>query len=270
MTSKLKQKLVAVHEEHVAEEISEQRAAQQNGRRDSLLMVVGGARAIHAVVEALNAQTIRALQRIRDEEFYTADGFTRFDEFLDKSSISPMSYAKFNRLEKALLTEGDELFNYLNAINAPMAKRRLLGKGTLAIEGEEIVLRHDEDEQRISLSDRATLLTTLSKLADQANEQSRTIARGKKDVDKWKRKADEASANGRPDATPYETALDDAIAAIVKLTAEAEQLPENERPAALDRMLRTLAAAYTNLMRAYQLDSDAEDSDDRVADLIED
>lgn len=254
----LKEKVVELHEAHVEEEIAEREEASAAITRDSFLMVLGGVRAVNSVAEALGAQSIRALQRIRDEELYKAEGFTRFDAFLDESPLSPMNYKKFNRLETALLNEGDELFNYLNAINAPMARRRLLGKGTLTVEGEEIVVRHghDDDEQRIAISDRGVLLSTLSKLADQNGEQQRKIGRQEK---RLKKGEEEYKALLRCGSTPFKATPDaikrvafDALAALGILTTAASKLSTEDAHAVRESLLAPLAEQWYALHAALR------------------
>jgi hypothetical protein len=255
----LKEKVIAVQEAHVEEEIAERAEASAVITRDSFLMVLGGVRAVNSVSEALGAQSIRALQRVRDEGLYKAEGFTRFDDFLDKSPLSPMNYKKFNRLETALLNEGDELFNYLNAINAPMAKRRLLGKGALTVEGDEIVVRHDKEEQRIAVSDRGVLLSTLSKLADQNEEQSRTIERQKKKLkkgeDDYKALQRQTPSGAAPfKATPANVKhlSFDALAALGLLTTAAGKLSEEDALALRESLLTPLAEQWDALHAALR------------------
>lgn len=251
-----KEKVVALHEAHVEEELAEQAEVTATIARDSFLIVLGGVRAVNSVADALSAQSIRALQRIRDEEMYRAEGFKRFDTFLDESPLSPMNYKKFNRLETALLNEGDELFNYLNAINAPMARRRLLGKGTLTIEGEEIVVRQDKEEQRIAVGDRAVLLSTLSKFADQNGEQRRKIERQEK---KLKKGEEDYKALLRHGATPYKATPDaikrlafDALAALGILTTAAGKLTAEDAFAVRESLLAPLAEQWDALHAALR------------------
>ncbi len=251
----LKTKLVAVHEAHVEEEMSVHRDAQAAIGRDSLLMVLGGIRAVHSVSEALSAQSIRALQRIRDEELYKAEGFSRFDTFLDESPLSPMGYDKFNRLEKALLSEGDELFNYLNSINAPMAKRRLLGKGTVEIEGEDIVIHQEDGEHRIAVSDRATLLSTLSRLADQTNEQRRTIERQNKKLKKGEEEYEKLRRQPPSHDTLVSRGFDDclftAVSALGALSQRVADLTPEEAEAAQSRVLELVSQPVQKLQEAF-------------------
>lgn len=252
----LKDKLVAVQVAHVEEELTERREQHSTEQLHTLLMVLGGVRAVHSVSQALTDQTVRAMQRIRSEELYKAAGFKRFDTFLDQSPLAPMGYDKFNRMEKALLNEGDELFNYLNAIHAPMAKRRLLGKGSLTIEGEDIVVRQDNEEQRIAVSDRGVLLSTLSKLADQNGEQRRKIERQEK---KLKKGEEEYEALLRRGSTPFKATPDaikrvafDALAALGILATAASKLSTEDAHAVRESLLAPLAEQWDALHAALR------------------
>jgi hypothetical protein len=251
----LKEKLVATHEAHVAEEMADRAEQHAAITRDSLITILGGIRAVNSVAEALNAQSIRALQRIRDEQLYLSEGFKRFDDFLDESPLSPMNYKKFNRLETALINEGDELFNYLNAINAPLARRRLLGKGTLAVEGEEVVIRDEKEEHRFPVGDRATLLTTLSKLADKCTEQSRTIERQKKKLRKGEEEFEQlkrqAPAHDQIVSRGFGDCLFSAVSALGSLAARCEDLTPEESDAARDRVLELISQPYQKLQESF-------------------
>lgn len=216
-----------------------------------------------------NAETFRALQHFRDSEGYKAYGYERFDDFLDKHPKSPMTKNQFYDRQQLLESEGDASFNVLNSLKIPFSKRKLL-KGQVTVDGDNIHIGQDDNEQVVSLSDSSRIVEVILAYAEKNAEQTRTIERGKSDVEKWKRKAHEAGQNGKTDASPYEQAFKEAIAALVNLSAEAKALPNAARPAEADRMLRTVAPAYSNLMRAYRLDADeSELSDDEVAGLME-
>src|SRR4051794_17728333 len=101
-------------------------------------MKIGAIRAVDSIASALTAQIIRNLQQIRDQELFRAIGFKRFKDFME-SERAPMNYQKFNRLEGAVEREGDALFDYLQAIDAPLSQRKLLGKGDVRVEGKEVV-----------------------------------------------------------------------------------------------------------------------------------
>jgi hypothetical protein len=251
----LREKVVALHEAHVEEELTDVREARATAAREESVFVLGGIRAIQKVTDALSAQTIRALQQIRDERRYEALGFARFDFFMDQSPLSPMNYKKFNRLETALMNEGDELFNYLNAINAPMSKRRLLGKGTLAVEGEEIVIRDEKEEHRFPVGDRATLLTTLSKLADKCGEQTRKIESQAKKIKKGEEEFNKLRRQSpSPDiivSKSFDDCLFAAVSALGTLAARVEGLTPEEAEAARARVVELISQPYDQLQIAF-------------------
>lgn len=251
----LKEKVNATHEAHVAEELAEAREARAAAAREECVFVLGGIRTIQRVTDALSAQTIRALQQIRDERRYEALGFARFDFFMDQSPLSPMNYKKFNRLETALMNEGDELFNYLNAINAPMSKRRLLGKGTLAVEGEEIVIRDEKEEHRFPIGDRATLLTTLSKLADKCGEQARKIESQAKKIKKGEEEFNELRRQPPSPDTIVSRGFDEclfaAVTALGALARRVGELTPEEAEAARPRVLELVGQPFEQLQQAF-------------------
>lgn len=262
----LKEKLVAVQEAHVAEEIAEYREEQVALDRDSILMILGGIRAVHAINEALNSQTIRALQHIRDERVFTTfpgeDGqpFKRFDDFLDKSPYSPMNYKKFNQLENLLLSEGDELFNYMQAINGPIAHRRALGRGSLTIEGEEAVVKFTAEngtisEERMPVDDRKALLTVLSKIADQNNERGRTIERGKKELERKDKKLAEALKPKEPsiELTPFVAARHSLFLAFDAVINAARSLEAIERAERRTETLALLQPLWLKLHETFDI-----------------
>ncbi|MBK8810677.1 MAG: hypothetical protein IPN69_08085 [Acidobacteria bacterium] len=145
-------------------------------KRDQNLLKLGAVGAVGRLAQHLNAQTIRALQHVRDEKMFDSLGFTRFDDFLNDSEISPMTYRQFNDREKLLLQEGDQLFDLMTSLKLSVKQRRLLGSGNVEVDDERGVVRiarlgDDEcadDVEEIEITDRDRLLQTLSAVADQA------------------------------------------------------------------------------------------------------
>lgn len=194
-------------------------------------VLLGAIRAADSIASALHSQTIRGLQQIRDQHLYRELNFSRFDDFLE-SEHSPMNYAKFNRLEKAIESEGDELFDFLQAIDAPLSKRKLLGKGDVRVEGKEIVAHIGDDEIRVPLNNTARILGVLSRVVEQRNEQSRRIQRGEKQVKSLKAKVEELKSGGGNHAAGQGGFFDaqlNVIGSFSMLAAEAEKLPEDQR-----------------------------------------
>jgi hypothetical protein len=200
-------------------------------QRDEALMLVGAIYAGDSIASALASQTMRNLQRFRDKKLYKALGFNRFEDFLD-SDQSRMNYAKFNRLEKAIEREGDELFDYLQAIDAPLSKRKLLGKGEVCVEGKELVLQTGNDEEtRIPLNNQTRILGVITRLVEQNNERGRKIKRGEARNKTLKEQVEELKkGNGHGGSKDgFYDALLNVIGAMSVLAVEAEKVPENER-----------------------------------------
>lgn len=169
------------------------------------LLKIGAVGAIGRLSQNLSAQTIRALQTVRDEKHFEALGFTRFDDFLDESEYSPMSYRQFNDREKLLLAEGDQVFDLLTQLKLSQKQRKMLGAGHIQIDETKgtvlIVTGEDleEEVEEIELTDRTRLLQTLSALADQnsllnvkTNRQREQIEKGVQETERLRKQVDEA------------------------------------------------------------------------------
>jgi hypothetical protein len=192
-------------------------------------------------------------------------GYKSAADFLN-SPDSPFTKSKYYERINVLEAEGDENFNILNNMNIPISTRKQLKAGNFQIDGDDIVL----GDKRIPVSDRGAVVEALKGLAEKAAEQSRIIDRGKKDLDKWKRKADEARKNGHSDSTPFEQALHGSISSLVRLAAEVKELPEEERIQAFKELLRILAPTWNEVMRSFNLNGTAgDDADKAVANLVD-
>jgi hypothetical protein len=207
-----------------------------------LWMSIGAINAVDSIAASLLSQTIRNLQRIRDQKLYQVLGFPRFEDLLD-SPRSRISYAKFNRLEKAIENEGDALFDYLNAIDAPFTKRKLLGKGDVRVEGKEIIAQVGEEEIRVPLNNQTRILGVLSRVVEQRNEQARKIKRGEREVRALKDKVEDLknSSGGQAGRNGFYDAVLMVIGAFQVLAAEAEKLPEDQRAAQRQTIYDTVA-----------------------------
>jgi hypothetical protein len=159
-----------------------------------LWKTLGAVQAVSQLAAGLGAQTIHALERVRDERLYLAAGFTTFDEFLSKHPESPMSHDTFRRRVNLLESEGDITFDLLNSLNVSVSARLLLA-GNISLDGDHIVINEQKGDiissTRIPLSDRDLVVKTIVGLKKKADEQSRTIERGKKDFEKKKRRISE-------------------------------------------------------------------------------
>ena len=203
----MKQKIANFEENRQLAEanITEKMVKVHTGEREQKSLIrLGAVGAIGQLAQTLSAQTIRALQTIRDDKDFEALGFKRFDDFLDESDVSPMSYRQFNDREQLLKKEGDQLFDLMNSLKLSHRQRRLLGAGHIQIDDKKgtvtIVTGEDleEEVEEIELTDKTRLLQTLSALADQAamlnikaSKQKQQIERGENQVEELKKKLDE-------------------------------------------------------------------------------
>lgn len=222
----------------------------------SALLIVGGVKAATSIAQAIQSETIRAVQRVRDQKLFIPLGFQRFDDFLDKSPDAPFNHNKFKQMENALKAEGDELFDFLNSIEAPLSKRKLLGKGDVQIENKEMVARVGNEEIRVPLTNTHRILTVMSRVVEQRNEQARTIERGKKQIDSYKKKL--AEANNRPGNGPHESSFFGALLAVcgafALLATEAEKLTPEERAQQRTAVFKTIGEQMHRLDEALGLE----------------
>lgn len=192
-------------------------ASQETINQQNAWLTMGGIMVINHIAQALNAQTIRGVQRIRDEELYKPLGFSRFDDFLDEWNESPMTYKKFNEQEKLLMREGDALFDVLSSVKLSMRQRRMLGAGNIQLEGENVIIKSvatdgaEEKTESVSLSDRTRLIQILSAVTDQnflLNDknikQKEKIERGEKQIETLQKKIDAGYGNGTSQLAHFE------------------------------------------------------------------
>jgi hypothetical protein len=243
-----------------------------------LWQIIGAVKLGNRLAESLSAQTIHGLEQIRDERLYLAANVSTFDEFLSTHPETPMSHDTFRRRVNLLKEEGDITFDLLNSLNVPMSARKLLASN-IALDGDHIVINEEKgnviSSTRIALSDHAQIVKTIVDLKKKADEQSRTIERGKKDNEKWKRKFDEASeqlAKGltvSEDAAPHARALVSVLGNFQILADECKALTnDQERARFAPIAFQRLAEAEKQLEEAlgFKAPESALDlSDDEIA-----
>lgn len=242
-----------------------------------LWQIVGAIKLGNRLAESLSAQAIHALEQVRDEKLYLADNCSTFDEFLSKPD-SPMSHDTFRRRVNQLKDEGDVKFDLFNSLNVSPGVRKLLA-GNVRIDGHHIVINEESGDAvsstRISLNDPEAIATAISELKKKADEQKRTIERGKKDNEKWKRKFDEARdqlAKGlsvSEDAAPHARALVSILGNYQILADECKALTnEEERKRFAPIVFQRLAEASKQVEVALGFEapeSGLDLSDDEIA-----
>jgi hypothetical protein len=223
-----------------------------------LWQIVGAIKLGNRLAESLSSQAVHALEQVRDEKLYLATGLQTFDEFLDNHPDSPMSHDTFRRRVNLLLSEGDVTFDLLNSLNVPLSARKLLA-GNISVDGDCVVITEEKGDRisstRIPLDDRVRIVEAIVGLKKKTDEQARTIERGKKDVDKYKRRADDlqqkiesGGAGVMVDGMPYARALVNALGDLSLLKDEISKIEdEAERKRFGDQALELIAKQKVEL-----------------------
>ncbi len=223
--------------------------------RERALMFLGGMRAADRIASALSAQVMSNLIAFEKERLHEQMGYKRFAEFLDRSPYSPMTKHQFYKRREVFEREGEQVFDLMNEIGLPLARRKLLGRGSVRLEGETVIVQNGEDEISIELKDRARILETLSALADANAEKARRLEQGLEDYERLKRKVDDGTA-GEAGSGPLsrrdelERVTLTATAMLSGLAAMLAEASEERREHFLNTNLNMLALQYRRVNEA--------------------
>lgn len=194
-----------------------------------LWQTMGAHKLANQIVASLGAQSIRALEMVRDEKLYLAAGHDTFDGFLDSHRESPMSYEAFRRRSNLLNSEGDVAFDLLNSLSVPLSQRKLLA-GHIEVSENEIKI----GDATTRLDDGPRIVELISKLHLKTLEQQRTndrlskkLTKGAEDFEKLKRR----QVISDPDGTDTGQALLAASARLSKLEEVLEDASDEEKKA---------------------------------------
>lgn len=152
---------------------------------------MGGILFAQSLGQFMTVESFRALIDFAESKAYTGFGYTTIESFLDKHPNSPMSYDQFNDRKKLLEAEGEDTFEILNSIKAPLRSRKLLA-GAIAMDGEQMVI----GEHRVDANDPKAVLAVIKELAKEIATKDKQITRGKADLEKAKRRVVEAERTG--------------------------------------------------------------------------
>jgi hypothetical protein len=237
--------------------------------RERALLFLGGMRAADRIASALSAQVMANLIAFEKEKMHEQMGYKRFVEFLDRSPYSPMTKHQFYKRREIFDREGEQVFDLMNDIGLPLARRKLLGRGTVRVEGETVFVNDgSDDEISIELGNRARILETLSALADANAEKARRLERGMEDYERLKRKMDapDGPVDSRDELERVSltaTAMLSALAAMLQDTSEAR------REHFLNTDLNLLALQYRRVNEALGERADEIGETDAIAGLLE-
>src|SRR4051812_9163261 len=190
MNDKLSRRIRQAEDEVAGEQLAENIEAHQREERDRALMLVGGFNAATKIAQIIGSELMRGLERFGDDRIYTSLGFETMVEFLN-SKMSPLSKAQYYERKALLEKEGDPLFDLYGEIGLSARKRKLIGKGSVELEGETVIVKTDDQETTIDLSDRNRILETISALADANADKSHKLDKQQKKIDGHRTKVEE-------------------------------------------------------------------------------
>lgn len=238
--------------------------------RERSLLLLGGMRAADRIASALSAQVMANLIAFEKEKMHEQMGYRRFVDFLERSPYSPMTKHQFYKRREIFEREGEEVFDLMNDIGLPLARRKMLGRGQVRLEGETVIVKDGGDEVAIDMDDRARILETLSALADANAEKAKKLERGQEDYERLKRKlASATEEKGAPDKDELERVTLSATAMLSALAGMLRDASEERREKFLSAHLNLLALQYRRVNEALGDRAIAAGETDEIAGLLE-
>lgn len=258
---KLTERIRKVEDDHAEEFVKDHLAHHEQTSRDRAMFLLGGFKLAGNIANALSAETMRSLIIFQEEKMHEALGFDRFAEFLEQSEYSPMSKAQFYERKAIFEKEGGPIFDLLNSMGMSVRQRKLLGKGSVAIDGDSLIIFKDSEELTVHLGDTAAIRETLVALADANADKSAKLEKQKAEIDKHdaeKREiydeldrvtAEKASEYSRD---PHSMALANLCLSFAALREQvAESLTAIDRGARRDNVLQILASQMQLTAESY-------------------
>lgn len=238
--------------------------------RERSLLLLGGMRAADRIASALSAQVMANLIAFEKEKMHEQMGYRRFVDFLERSPYSPMTKHQFYKRREIFEREGEEVFDLMNDIGLPLARRKMLGRGQVRLEGETVIVKDGGDEVSINMDDRARILETLSALADANAEKAKKLERGQEDYERLRRKlASAAEDKGAPDKDELERITLSATAMLSALAGMLRDASEERRERFLSAHLNLLALQYRRVNEALGDRAIMASETDEIAGLLE-
>lgn len=238
-------------------------AIQSNSQQSALnelFFRLGGLDVIQTLANNLNAALIVNLQRIRDEEQYRVAGFNRFDDFMDNHPRSPMAYKKFNYIEGIFKTVGPDVFDVLSGSGLSLRQQKLLERGDVEIDGDEIIINHDGEIISFEITNRREWLDSIKVLAKANAEKSAKLDRQKEKIDRHDTEKREiyaeldkvrAARSAEVSGDPHSMAFASLGFAFTALREQAALLSDVDRAARRDNVLEILANQMQLTREAY-------------------
>lgn len=243
----------------------------QASRSVQIFEFIGATKAMNKLATSLTSQVLFALKKIQEEEAYKEYGCKTWVEFLAAYPELDMSKSQYYKLIGLLSSEGAEVFDLLNSLNVPLNSRKQLTAGDLQIDGNELIVR----DQRVPIDDAKKIKRALTQVIEQMERVESQSAKNVKEIDKLKKKLDQAKEDARvagmgipsDDTDPANQAYLRVIASLTELTRElsdlssedAEQRLSQYRPAISQavEMCFTFSAAQSPTRRPKNNQPDA-------------
>lgn len=243
-------------EDEVAGEILDDRLAEHamDGTHKAAILL-GRAQAADRIAVALSAEVIRFLEYFEQTKLYRSLGHPDFVTFLRNSGLNAVTKNRYYDRKKLLDKEGDPVFDALTIAGVPISVRSQLEAGDVAVDGDSIVIRgENEDDIIIHKDDHSALIQALRIQARTRRTAANELAALKDKVKAAEKKhdaekrelydeLDRARASAQSDlmADPHSLALTNVCLAFQALRNEAETLSAVDREARAANVMETLA-----------------------------
>lgn len=258
--SNLKDKLSRVKDEHAAELVDQRGAESDETARHDALFFLGRVKQNEhlavAISTNLTAQTIRALEHFQSEGLYKNLGYQTFVDFLDKSEYSPMSKRQYYDRLALIREHGDEIYDLLTSVGISVRASKMLGKGDLAIKGDQLVI----GDKPVELANAGVIKEVLEELFDERRELQATAAKKDKKIEEQaaqirhgqaeleeKERALDAIRSGNP----YDNSLTEAFYSLGLLAEKIGDLPDAEKAEKSGHAMRMLWQLLIEVRKAF-------------------
>lgn len=225
-----------------------------------VMYALGGIDVANRVAAALDTEAMRSLMRIGEDKLYRSLGFETFVAFLN-SDVSPVSKKQFYERKALLDKEGDALFSLLTEAGVPLRLRKLLGKGSVEVADDAVVIHTDGETQEIAIDNRRAMLDALSALADANAAKAAKLDRQAKKIEAHDAKVADLEQEIRRAramrvaevaANAHTQARVEAALALNKLAKIAADLSDVEKEQLIDPVFEDLAGQMQTLRAAYR------------------
>jgi hypothetical protein len=232
---------------------------------------LGAIKAISHTANALTSQVLQALCVFQEQELWRGVPFddtrncANFNEFL--AIHGPFSKTKFYEMKELMEKEGVSAFDTLTALGIPYERRKLLARGSIGVEGDEVVI----DNERVPISNAKRIKTILATLTEKIAKQDEQIAAGEQTVRKLKDRVREAEVRAAATVTiqvAWDVRLTEALVALGSLATALAESPvtAEQRKLISDRLTEQMR----QVTRALGIsDEDEFDDDDFDLDVAE-